>query len=78
MEISVIVGRPLTFRDHSVSSKHESRADIKEMDGWYYNALDRYLEAGIYIDQLISMFRSISDELGRVLKKCLQASTQTN
>ncbi len=76
MEISVIVGRPLTFRGHGVSSKHESRADIKEMNGWYYNALDRYLEAGIYIDQLISMFRSIS--VGRVLKKCLQASRQTN
>jgi hypothetical protein len=82
--IGVGVERPLTFRGHNVSYEHESRsrADFKAMD-WYYSVLDRYLEVGYSNDQLVSMFRSIPDELGSVLKQGLQAfqflrASQTN
>jgi hypothetical protein len=75
MGISVAVGRPLTFRGHSVSYAHEPRtlAGVKAMNDWYCSILDHYSEAGISNDQLISMFHSVPDELGCVIKKCLQA-----
>ena len=71
---TVEVERPLGFRGCRVSFSEESRsrASFQAMD-WYYHILDRYLEAGYSNNALVSIFRSIPEDLACVLKEGLQA-----
>ena len=65
---------PIPFQGRKISFGGEtrSRAAFQAMD-WYYHVLDRYLEAGYSNDSLVTLFRSIPDELAGALKEGLGA-----